>query len=75
MPVHGAAPLAMQSLKKTGHIFVHCMPCDKGRNGACMHGDGRRQHAVQRADQRARAQSPALRLHPCQVGRGDKRGR
>jgi len=46
--------LAMQSLKRRP-----CMPCDKGRNGACMHGDGRRQHHAAR-----RSESPAMRLHP-----------
>jgi hypothetical protein len=56
--------LAMQSLKRRP-----CMPCDKGRNGACMHGDGRRQHHAAR-----RSESPAS-VCIRQVGRGDKRGR
>jgi len=56
MLVHGAASLAMQSLKKTGHIFVHCMPCDKGRNGAW-----RRSEAACSAARRSESQSPEPR--------------
>jgi hypothetical protein len=46
--------------EKTGHVLMHCMPmpCDKGRdhgNGACMHGDGRRQQAA----------AAQIRARPC----------
>ena len=69
----------MQSLEKTGHV-LHCMPCDKGRNGACMHGetDGRTEASMQRAADQS-MQSPghfhAFALHcmhasVSQVGRG-----
>jgi hypothetical protein len=54
--------------EKTGHVLMHCMPmpCDKGRdhgNGACMHGDGRRQQQQRRSE-------PGLAFAPAfQVGR------